>query len=281
MSLANRVLKSVWCRVFGLTSWVHRFGTLRERDRFGVLDRPHYAYGVLRGADIAKYFGHTAMTICEFGVAGGDGLERLVQLGEAVGREVGIDIRVVGFDSAQGLPAPRGYKDHPEIWSQGDFSPRSREDLERRFAGRAELIVGDVAETIAGFVDSLTERAPLGFAAFDMDLYSSTKQSLCSLRGPAECYLPAVSLYFDDVGFFFANRACGVLAAIDEFNGDAARRIVDRDHSLPGRRVQHAAPWYARMYACHLLDHEVRQEPTNRSKMSIEDHHAFMKAMHL
>jgi hypothetical protein len=262
-------------------SWVCRFGAFRERERFGVLDRPHYAYGLLRGADVAKSFGHTAMTACEFGVATGNGLERLIQLSESVGREVGIDIRVVGFDTAKGLPAPRGYKDHPEIWSQGDFSPRSRQDLERQFAGRVELIVGDVDETIVGFVDSLSERAPLGFAAFDMDTYSSTRDSMRGLCGPAACYLPAVSLYFDDVGFFFANRTCGALAAIDEFNENNPLRIVDRDRSLPGRHVHPAAPWYSRMYAFHVLDHEVRQVSRKRRKLTIEEHQAFMKSMNL
>ena len=37
--------------------WFRRWGSLREKERFGLIDRPQYAYGVLRAADVARYFG--------------------------------------------------------------------------------------------------------------------------------------------------------------------------------------------------------------------------------
>jgi hypothetical protein len=281
VSLTHRIHKSLWCRLLGYRSWVDRHGGFREREHFGVLERPHYAYGLLRGADVARFFGHSAITVCEFGVAAGKGLRRLVELSELVRAETGIRIRVVGFDTGEGLPVPRGYKDHPEIWSRGDFSPVSSEQLQRDFAGTAELILGDVADTVDGFVAGLSPEAPLAFAAFDVDMYSSTLDSMRSLSGPADCYLPAVSLYFDDVGFFFANRLCGALAAIDQFNATSELRRVDLDRSLPGRRPERASQWYPRMYACHVLDHEARQRGRERSGLTIEEHSAFMKKMNL
>ena len=54
------------------------------------LHRPHYAYGVLRAADVARYFGLDAVTVCEFGVASGDGLVNLVDVAELVTSETGI-----------------------------------------------------------------------------------------------------------------------------------------------------------------------------------------------
>ena len=281
MTLGNRIFKSLWCRLRGYPSWVRRFGAFRDQERHGILDRPHYAYGLLRGADVAKFFGYSAITVCEFGVSAGNGLHRLIDLSALVSAETGIDIRVVGFDNGEGLPAPCGYKDHPEIWSKGDFSPKSCEELQRKFSGQVDLLIGDVAETVDGFVSGLSEKAPLAFAAFDVDMFSSTRDSLRSLCGPQQCYIPAVSLYFDDVGFYFANRSCGPLAAIEEFNMASEFRRIDHDRSLPGRRPQPASPWYPRMYACHVLDHEARQRGRERTELTVEEHHKFMASMNL
>src|SRR5262249_45227850 len=156
------------------------------------IQRPQYAYGVLRAADVARYFGLDAVTVCEFGVASGDGLVNLVDVAELVASETGITFRVLGFDTGAGLPPLQGFKEHPEIWSGGDFAMVDRDGLIQRTGGRAEVVFGDIAETVDAFVDSLTPTSPLGFASIDVDIYSGARSSLRSLLGPSEKLLPAV-----------------------------------------------------------------------------------------
>ena len=48
---------------------VNRNGGFREKEAFGLISRPNYAYGMLRAADLARFLGKKAVTVCEFGVA--------------------------------------------------------------------------------------------------------------------------------------------------------------------------------------------------------------------
>jgi hypothetical protein len=252
-------------------------GTARQRERYGVLQRASYAYGLHRAANVARYFGYSKVTVCEFGVADGNGLVNMIEVAESLSRETGIGYRIVGFDTGEGLPEVSGYKDHPEIWSPGDFAGPGREGLLKRVAGRAELIFGDINETIQGFTDSITPDAPLGFIAVDVDIYSATRAALRCLGGVPEKYCPAVGIYFDDVDFYFANRWCGELAALEEFNAGSEFRKIDRDRSLPGSRPVRDARWYRQMYVCHVLDHKARSNPRPRGALTIAEHHGFLK----
>jgi hypothetical protein len=246
--------------------WTQRYGTFRDQERLGLLDRPSYAYGLLRAADIARYFGHEATTVCEFGVAFGAGLFNMIDLAEKVTAETGIRFRIVGFDTGKGLPAPSSYKDHPEVWSGGDYEMSPEKVLET-IDGRAELLLGDIKETVGPFLESLDPAAPLGFISVDVDIYTSAKNSLTCLLGRPDLYLPAVSVYFDDVGHFFANRWCGEFAAIEEFNAENSLRKLDHDWS----RRHLDASWWHGMYVCHLLDHPARNapDPTRPQKMQV------------
>jgi hypothetical protein len=270
------LLQKLWCRVLGERSWTAAHGSFRERERFDLVSRPNYAYGLLRAADLAAYFGHRAVTVCEFGVASGAGLVNMIELAAVIERETGVRLRVVGFDTGAGLPDVQGPKDHPEIWSGGDFRMEAKDALVARIAGRAELVFGDIGDTVDGFVATLAPDAPLGFVSIDVDIYSGSKSALRSLRGRAGSYLPAISMYFDDVSFFFANDWCGELASIHEFNAEQPSRKIGLDRSLPGARPI-LAPWHRGMYVCHLLDHEARQRPRSREALTIGAHHAFMR----
>ncbi|MFH0878151.1 MAG: hypothetical protein V2A34_00415 [Lentisphaerota bacterium] len=240
--------------------WVGMAGSARSKIHFGILQRAHYAYGLLRAADLAAAGGHRQVTVCEFGVAQGNGLLNMIRLAEAIRAETGMEFKIAGFDSGEGLPKPEGCKDHPEMWSQGDFPMVNRDQLLQTIGGRAKVVFGDIAQTAPAFVAELTPSAPLGFAAIDVDLYTSAKQSLECLRGPPECYNPAVSIYLDDVGTIFSNRWCGELAAVDEFNASNELRKIDRDRSLPGTRPGKVQWWYDRMYVAHLFDHRARTQ---------------------
>jgi hypothetical protein len=254
-----------------------RSGTFRQRERFGLIERTTYAYGMLRAADLARFLGKSRVTVCEFGVATGNGLVNMIELAGPIYEETGVEVRVVGFDTGEGLPVIDGYKDHPELWSVGDFCMINREELTKRIDGRAELIFGDIKYTVEGFVASLEPSAPLGFLVCDVDIWSGARSVFRSLLGRPEIYTPAVSIYCDDVRFFFANLWCGELAAMVEFNAEHPLRKIDEDRSLPGHRPNYFEPWYRSMFVCHVLDHEIRNKTSERTGLTLQDHFAWMK----
>lgn len=252
-------------------------GDLRDKERHGMLERAQYAYGLLRAADLAKFSGKSKTTVCEFGVAQGHGLLNMIALAEQISEVTKVGFRIVGFDTGEGLPPIDGYKDHAELWSPGDFPTLDRKQLVDQIRGRAEILWGDIAGTVGGFMNSLTPDAPLGFVSIDVDVYTATKSALKCLAGPADLYLPAVSMYFDDVSFFFANPWCGELRAIEEFDAENELRKIDRDRSLPKNRADPRAFWYEKMYACHILDHPLRNRPRARQGLTLDAHGAFME----
>jgi hypothetical protein len=212
--------------------------------------------------------------VIEFGVADGGGLLNMIELASTIERETGIYFRVVGFDSGTGLPAIDGYKDHPEIWNPGDFTMQNRGRLESKIAGKADIIWGDIANTVSGFLSTIEPSAPIAFVSVDVDIYSATVSAMRCFDGPSNRYLPAVSMYFDDVSFFFANRWAGELAAIAEFNDAHELRKIDLDRSLSTRPLRES--WHSKMYVLHVLDHDDRQRPKERAKLGIDEHFHFI-----
>jgi hypothetical protein len=270
--MVTKLGRKIWTRLLGEQSWIARHGSFRERERYGLIARQNYLYGMLRAADVAKYFGKKRVTVVEFGVASGAGLLNMINLAPAIEKETGVELRIVGFDTGQGLPSVHGYKDHPEIWNSGDFAMEDRDGLMRKLGGRAEINWGNIADTIGPFTDTIDPAAPLGFISIDVDIYSATISALKCLTSRPEKYNPAVSMYFDDVSFFFANEWAGELLAISEFNDAHELRKIGRDRSLPGQRHTKAAPWYSAMYVCHILDHEARQRSRQRQELTIGAH---------
>ena len=112
---------------------------------------------------------------------------------------------------------------------------------------RADVIWGDIAETVEPFIATVEPSSPIGFISVDVDIYSECKSSTWLSTSSPEKYTPAVSMYFDDVGFFFANAWAGELAAISEFNVENQFRKIDHDRSLPGHRPIKAEAWYPAM----------------------------------
>ena len=143
------------------------------------------------------------------------------------------------------------------------------------------MIWGDIATTIGPFTDGITSSEPIGFISVDVDIYSATKSALECLRSSSDKYTPAVSMYFDDVSFFFANKWAGELAAIDEFNSENEFRKIDHDRSLSVRRPEKMADWYPSMYICHILDHPARQSTAQRPQLTIGKHAEFMTSRFL
>lgn len=258
-----------------------RSGTFRDKVKFDLIPRANYAFGLLCAADIARFCGIKKLIAIEFGVAEGDGLINMAEIAKQVEAETGIGFDVVGFDTGSGLPTLEDARDHPEIWSVGDFDCVSPQALEARLPGHARIIWGEVRDTVPGFAKSIRADTPIGFVANDLDLYSSTIASFALYDAAPEKFLPVVPHYFDDtlgaptrIGSLFRNRAAGQLGAIEDFNREQPYRIFDKPTTLKARRPLAHALWLEQIYLLHLLDHPFRQVGANRSALRMGEHAA-------
>lgn len=229
-------------------------GKVSDRVRFGIWERPNYAYGVNFAANLAKKLGLNAISVIEFGVAGGRGLLALEDVAERIGRHYGVRISVWGFDSGAGLHKPVDYRDQPHVWGQGDYVMDVKALKARlRFA---HLELGDVAETIPPFLEHVGA-PPIGFVSFDLDYYSSTAVALKILDGPPDSRLPRVCCYFDDI--IWPEEAChneyaGEYLAINEYNAQHETSKIAKLANL--RWLQpHAAEWHEQIYIHHDFGH--------------------------
>lgn len=244
-------LRTLWSRE--LLRHVN-IGSFEARLRAGVLRRPHYAMCLYYAALQAKRLGYPAVTAVELGVAGGKGLLCLSDHAYAIQKELGIEIVLVGFDAGSGLPASNDSRDLQYYWNAGAFT-MDYQALQARLAGRAELIIGDVADTCPKW--SPRPDAPLGMISFDLDLYSSTMSAFSLLE--KENVLPRIWCYFDDI--LELPQSCltdfiGEAAAIDAFNRMPRRKQLKDNLSqarvFAGRPVE---PWHSQIYIYHRLTH--------------------------
>jgi len=208
---------------------------------------------VLRAADEALSSGVKEISVAEFGVAGGAGLLCLQSYAERVEAATGVKINVLGFDTGQGLPKGTGdYRDHPEIWSPGDF-PMVWDELRPLLRPRTELVLGDVAETLPDFVKNKL-RAPIGFISIDVDLFSSTRDAFLILSLPERKTLFRTVIYLDDTETFLYHRFAGELLAVEEFNRINSGVKIDRWRGVRGGRPFADAVWLDRMHVCYDLE---------------------------
>lgn len=243
-------------RVPGVRGIWRRFpvGKVTSRVTFGIWERPHYAYGVFSAASMAVKLGLRAVTVVEFGVAGGRGLLALEDCAMRVGAHLGIEIAVYGFDMGTGLPSARDYRDLPHVWGEGDYQ-MNFDKLQARLR-KAKLLIGDVADTVPQFLKQISSQ-PIGFVSFDMDYYSSTKSAFQIFDGPVETRLPRVYCYFDDI--VWPEEAChneyaGEFLAINEFNAEHAQTKICKLANL--RWMQpHPAQWHEQIYIAHDFQH--------------------------
>lgn len=240
-----------------LSVLVAGLGSTRAKIIFDVLVRQQHAYGILRAADEAASRKLPGVTVVELGVGGGAGLMNLCELAERISRLTNVRISVVGFDTGVGMPPPKDFRDHPELYQTGWF-PMNREKLTANLPPFARVILGDIAETIPQFVQSLSPESPIGFVTLDVDYYSSSIEALKLLLGRANCYLPVVPMYVDDICLPSHNPACGELLAMREFNELHRHRFISFDKFLPNSRVFKHAEWLLHMYNVQIFDHPER-----------------------
>jgi hypothetical protein len=161
-------------------------------------------------------------------VATGAGLLNLCHVAKLSSAATGVRIDVVGFDTGRGLPRPQDYRDHPELFQEGDY-PMDFEALQKRLPGNGRLVLGPIGETAPKFIKNLNADAPVGFAAVDVDYYSSAKDALKLLTAAdPEKYMPLTLLCLDDITDGFQNQWCGELLAIEEFNNSQQWRTIER-----------------------------------------------------
>jgi hypothetical protein len=233
------------------------FGGLRAKVAFDLVVRRQHAYGLLKAADEARARGIGRVTAVELGVASGTGLLNMCELADRVTAETGVEFRLAGFDTGEGMPPPADYRDHPELYKEGWF-PMDREALARSLPANAEVHFGPVAETVRPFAEGVGPDAPVGFATLDVDFYSSSKDALRIFEGRPEAYLPAVPVYVDDLSLPTHTRFAGELLAIREFNEAHELRKLDWDWNIRNTRVFKNAEWLTHMFKLHVLDHPER-----------------------
>jgi len=114
------------------------------------LPRMNYAFLVWTAASEAVKLGLKAISVIEFGVAGGNGLLSLQFHAREIGRLLNLEIQVYGFDTGEGLPVYQ--KDYKDILCV--FKPfmcnMDYQELEEKLKPETKLVLGDIHNTVGG-----------------------------------------------------------------------------------------------------------------------------------
>ncbi len=240
--------------------WAYLFGSLKSKIQFDIFRLPHYAFGVYEAAMRAKQLDIKHITVIEFGVANGRGLIAMAKYAEIVERHLGITISVIGFDSGEGMPGHEDYKDHPELYLQGDFPMQQPGKLQSILPGNTKLIICNLNSD--DWTSYISTDAPAGFLSIDVDYYSSTKNLLEHiLKTGSQKLMPNVLFYFDDITLDNHNKYQGELLAVEEFNAKSPLRKFDPYYyRLKTKQVFNNAQWLWQIYQLQVLDHPQRNE---------------------
>lgn len=226
------------------------FNNISQNIKNGNLNigRHTYAEGLALGVRQALHCGYEKIIAIEFGVAEGGGLLDLCTSAQFYRNLFNLDIQVFGFDSGEGLPEPKDYRDHPEIWKKNQYKMSNSQILKDKLPSFCQLILGNVDETLPEFIKQINDEK-ICFVALDFDYYTSTKSALKLFESDKNIYIPAVAIYVDDVfGLITYNPWCGAEGAINEFNEKHLHRKIHfrKDYNIP------------HFYTCQILDHPMR-----------------------
>jgi hypothetical protein len=270
----------MWKRIFyeRLTEPVHlnalsllvgAFGSYRQKVEYDLVIRHYNAFGILKAADQARALGLSKLCVIEFGVASGAGLMNMCAIASKVAAITGVDIKVVGFDTGKGMPAARDYRDHPDLYQEGDF-PMNFEALRSRLPPTAQLILGDIATTVPQFLrEQISPECPIGYVMLDVDYYSSTVDAFQLFQGDSRSYLPVTVLYVDDIHFDVHNPFAGELLAISEFNEQNKLRKICPANFLENSRLFRNAEWIKHIFYLHVMDHPTRSAGGKRAAYTL------------
>lgn len=255
----RRLLKRLIIRI-GLMQDPARMDAPLEYPFLGPMQAPslrlNYRWGMLASARMAQALGLPAISVIEFGVAGGNGLVEMENLAREITQRSGVKIEVYGFDTGTGLPKPVDYRDLPQMWQEG-FYGMDVDALKARLSS-AQLLLGEVSQTVPEFIKS--KPAPVGFIAFDMDLYSSTVAAFQLFEDALDLVLPRVVCYFDDIIGFSHSDFTGERLAISEFNQRHSMRKLSKIYGLQ-KFLKRNDPWLDMLYLFHAFEHPLYAEP--------------------
>lgn len=268
MILKKLQQKHVWERLFyeRLTEPLHLnfisllvslFGSYAAKVKYDLVLRPNNAFGILKAANAAKKQGIKTVTLIEFGVATGSGLMNMAGIARRVTKETGVNFKIYGFDTGKGMPPARDYRDHPDLYFQGDFEMDFKR-LSQQLPANTRLVIGELEQTVPDFVKHLSPDEPIGYVALDVDYYFSSVQALQLLAGDPRLYLPVTVLYLDDIWCERHNSACGERLAVAEFNTAHPLRLIEQHPFFETTRVFRRAKWLKQMFYLHVLDHPDR-----------------------
>lgn len=235
---------------------------------WNALPYSHYGYGIYHAARLAKLLKLPAISVIEFGVAGGNGLVAMEEHAKVIQKLTKVKIQIYGFDTGQGMTPPADYRDMPYRFAPGNYKmdiPKLRARLKK-----AKLVLGDVRETAASFFET-HKPAPIGFASFDMDYYSSTMHAFQLFADGLndDFFLPRIQCYFDDIiGHEISsyNDFVGELAAIRDFNH--ASQHVKVAESRVFRKYAVNFEWYHQFYVMHRFTHKLYNTYISSAKPS-------------
>lgn len=230
-----------------------KLGSRAFRVSIGAVHRPYYAHILYNAADLAKKLGYPAISVLEYGVAGGNGLLELEDYAATLEKHFSIQIEIYGFDTGKGLPPTEDYRDLPYIFSRGFFA-MDEVSLKKKLK-KAKLVLGDIAQTSTTFFEKFNP-APIGAIAHDMDLYTATSAGLNMLARGSHHFLPRIFCYFDDtvddhIALF--NDWTGERLAIHEFNQQHADIKLSAPYYLKNRPY---AIWHNQIWIGHFFKHE-------------------------
>jgi hypothetical protein len=235
----------------------------------GETIRPDYLWGALHGCYLAKTLSIDAVSLIEFGVAGGNGLVSLDVIARHVSRALGVSISVYGFDTGRGLPPPQDLRDCPNLFAEGDYKMDVAK-LQQRLSV-AKLNLGLVEDTVPTFIASRPD--PVAFVSFDLDFYTSTNHALQLLQADTAMLLPRIHCYFDDITGYTYAPFNGERLSIAEYNEQNASRkiapIYAARHYVPNRWKD--AIWTEKLYLAHILDHPMYNKRDGLTRIAIRD----------
>jgi hypothetical protein len=230
--------------------------------------RPSYAYCTYHAADLARRLGIRRISVIEFGVAGGNGLLFLKEFSARVQQALGVEVEVYGFDTGAGLPEVTALEDLPYWFRPSQY--RMDEAALRAELHPAKLVLGDVADTVSSFFTRYNP-APVGAIFNDLDLYTSTRDSLRLFEQDVSCFLPRLFMYFDDVigsELEMYSECNGQLLALSEFNRRQQMVYVGLNQNLLARND---IDYRYQIYYAHLRSHPLyRQYVGGEDQKSIE-----------
>jgi hypothetical protein len=225
------------------------------------VDRPGYSYGIYNAAIQAKSLGHSTMGILEFGVAQGNGIKVMQKICKEISKEINVNFAIYGFDGASGLPESHNLKDQIYFWRENMFSNNNKNysNIENHIT---KIIIGSVESTSVNFIE--VHKPPvIGFVAFDLDYYTSTKAAF-SLFNKINInnFLPRVECFMDDTASFnylSASSHTGVLLAINEFNQQDSDIQILQKVGI-GRSRKQLSGWFDACFVLHNFNHDKYNE---------------------